>query len=406
MNSNLQRKLFSSVLVRFAVCFLLLGVAYRLFSSSFVQFSDNKPAAYSVPQNQITDDHLSLNQNERCNIFIGEWVRDYDGPMYTNSTCYTIEAPQNCMKNGRPDSDYVYWRWKPTHCDLPKLDPNKFLKLMRDKSVAFIGDSIMRNHVQSLLCLLSQVEQAVEVYHDEPYKNRRWSFPSHRFTVSVVWSPFLTKAFTFEDDNGVSSGIIQLHLDKLDSIWTQQYDNFDYVVIAGGKWFLKSAVYYENNAIVGCHNCHDQNITELGFEYAYRKALNSTLKFISETKHRPTRPFKAGEIGINVVDEILRNVETVFEEFEWAAGRGSGNGMILKLFDTTMLSLLRPDGHPGEVGDDDIPTIPARMTTGPAIQFGPPLWPIKMFMHLLQTPQSPVGGFDGFNSQTQTMTRR
>ncbi|KAL0426097.1 UNVERIFIED_CONTAM: protein trichome birefringence-like 26 [Sesamum radiatum] len=192
---------------------------------------------------------------------------------------------------------------------------------MRDKSLAFIGDSIMRNHVQSLLCLLSQVEQTVEVYHDEPYKNRRWSFPSHRFTVSVIWAPFLTKAFTFEDDDGVSSGLIQLHLDKLDT-------------------------------------------------YAYRKALNSTLKFISETKHRPyiffrtttpdhfengewntggycnrTRPFKAGEIGINVVDEIMRNVE--LEEFEWAAARGSGNGMSLKLFDTTMLSLLRPDGHPG-----------------------------------------------------------
>ncbi|CAN1237606.1 Protein trichome birefringence-like 25 [Linum grandiflorum] len=28
---------------------------------------------------------------------------------------------------------------------------------MRNKSMAFIGDSISRNHVQSLLCILSQV---------------------------------------------------------------------------------------------------------------------------------------------------------------------------------------------------------------------------------------------------------
>ncbi|KAK6137102.1 hypothetical protein DH2020_029155 [Rehmannia glutinosa] len=247
------------------------------------------------------------------------------------------------MKNGRPDSGYVYWRWRPRDCDLPKLDPNKFLKIMRDKSLAFIGDSIMRNHVQSLLCILSQVEQAIEVYHDKPYKNRRWSFPSHHFTVSVVWSPFLTKASTFEDDNGVSS------------------------VIGGGKWFLKSAIYYENSSIVGCHNCHDKNITELGFEHAYRKALNATLKFVSKSKHKAyvffrtttpdhfengewntggycnrTRPFKVGEIEIDEIDEIMRNIE--LEEFKRAAADGA---MSLKVFDTTVLSLLRPYGHPG-----------------------------------------------------------
>ncbi|KAK4411484.1 protein trichome birefringence-like 25 [Sesamum angolense] len=381
-NSNLQRKVFSSVLVKFAVCFLLLGVAYRLLSSSFVQFSpvvvsEEKPPALSVGNNlppQITDDrspnlHHHTSQNESCNLFEGEWVRDSNGPMYTNSTCYTIEAPQNCMKNGRPDWDYVYWRWKPSHCTLPKLHPTKFLEIMRDKSLAFVGDSIMRNHVQSLLCLLSQVEQAVEVYHDEPYKNRRWSFPSHHFTVSVIWAPFLTKAFTFEDDDGVSSGLIQLHLDKLDTVWTQQYENFDYVVIAGGKWFLKSAVYFENNTIVGCHNCHDKNITELGFEYAYRKALNSTLKFISETKHRPyiffrtttpdhfengewntggycnrTGPFKEGEIGINIVDEIMRNVE--LEEFEWAAAEGLEMDE-LEIIRHNYAITVEADGHPG-----------------------------------------------------------
>lgn len=44
----------SLILVRFAVCFVLLGISYRLlFSSSFVQFfpllSDDEPAALSVP---------------------------------------------------------------------------------------------------------------------------------------------------------------------------------------------------------------------------------------------------------------------------------------------------------------------------------------------------------------------
>ncbi|XP_051119908.1 protein trichome birefringence-like 25 [Andrographis paniculata] len=381
---NIQRKILSSVLVKFAVCFLLLTIGYRLLSSTFIHFSplvvsEDDPqlsvAANTSPPPAETSEDASFNPDhyasqEGCNLFVGDWVPDSDGPVYTNTSCSTIEPPQNCMKNGRPDRDYVFWRWNPRGCSLPRLDPKKFLDVMKAKSLAFIGDSIMRNHVQSLLCLLSQAEQSVEVYHDTTYKNRRWSFPSHGFNVSLVWAPFLTKALTFEDENGVSSGITQLYLDEPDTTWTQQYEKFDHVIIAGGKWFLKSAIYYENKTVVGCHNCHNNNITEMEFEHAYRKALNSTLKFITGSKHRPsvlfrtttpdhfengewdtggycnrTRPFKAGEAELNVVDKIMRRAE--LEEFGKAAARGSENGVTLKLLDTTALSLMRPDGHPG-----------------------------------------------------------
>ncbi|PIN13878.1 hypothetical protein CDL12_13483 [Handroanthus impetiginosus] len=185
--------------------------------------------------------------------------------------------------------------------------------------------------------------------------------------VSVVWSHYLMKAVTFEDNNGVSTGINRLHLDEPDTLWTRQYENFDYVVVAGEKWFLKSALYFENNTLVGCHYCLDTNTTELGFEYAYRKALNSTLTFMTGSKHKPvvvfrtmapdhfekgewntggycnrTRPFKTGEIEIKDVDDIMHRIE--LEEFERLKAI---NGISLKLLDATYLSLLRPDGHPG-----------------------------------------------------------
>lgn len=93
----------------------------------------------------------------KCDVFVGEWVKDLSGPMYTNESCRVIEDHQNCMRIGRPDYGYLYWRWKPKGCELPKFKPSKFLHIMRNKSWAFIGDSISRNHVQSLLCILSQV---------------------------------------------------------------------------------------------------------------------------------------------------------------------------------------------------------------------------------------------------------
>lgn len=93
----------------------------------------------------------------KCNIFSGKWVRSSTGPYYTNTTCSVIYAQQNCMKFGRPDSEFLKWRWKPNQCDLPLFDAVQFLKVVRGKSMAFVGDSVGRNQMQSLACLLATV---------------------------------------------------------------------------------------------------------------------------------------------------------------------------------------------------------------------------------------------------------
>lgn len=99
-----------------------------------------------------------LNTNaEECDLFTGDWIPNPSGPVYTNESCPLIESHQNCMKNGRPDTGYLYWRWIPQSCTLPQFDAKRFLELMRNKSWALIGDSISRNHVQSMLCMLSTV---------------------------------------------------------------------------------------------------------------------------------------------------------------------------------------------------------------------------------------------------------
>lgn len=378
----------SHVFVKFAVSFLLLGLAFRFFYSDSTRISSvvettplaeqktespavslpiQAPVSSIVPENET---HTSENVAEICDIFTGDWIADLSGPDYTNESCHVIEDHQNCLRNGRPDLGYLYWRWNPRDCELPRFNPERFLHLMRNKSWAFIGDSISRNHVQSLLCILSKVEQAVEVYHDEEYRSKRWHFPAHNFTLSVIWTPFLVKAAIFEDMNGVSSSEIQLYLDELDEQWTNQYKDFDYVLIAGGKWFLKTAIYHENNTVAGCHYCPGKNLTDLGFDYAYRKALHLVLNFVTRNDHKAfvflrtttpdhfengewfsggycnrTVPFKEGEVDIRDIDSIMRDIE--LKEFEKAAAVGSENGVILKLLDTTRLSVLRPDGHPG-----------------------------------------------------------
>ena len=82
---------------------------------------------------------------------------DDEPPYYTNLTCPFIDDLQNCMKFGKPSLEFMRWRWRPDGCDLPRFDAARFLEAMRGKSMAFVGDSLARNHLKSLLCLLSKV---------------------------------------------------------------------------------------------------------------------------------------------------------------------------------------------------------------------------------------------------------
>ena len=93
----------------------------------------------------------------RCDWSQGDWVPDHAPPAYTNQTCRYIQDTQNCLRNGRQDSRYLYWKWKPRGCDVLRGNARAFLQTMRGKKLAFVGDSIARNQMQSLLCILYQV---------------------------------------------------------------------------------------------------------------------------------------------------------------------------------------------------------------------------------------------------------
>ena len=104
-----------------------------------------------------TGGSTSLAIKKKCDMFSGRWVPYPNGPYYTNATCREIIPQQNCIKFGRPDTEFLKWRGKPDGCELPRFDPVQFLELVRGKSIGFVGDSVGRNQMQSLLCLLANV---------------------------------------------------------------------------------------------------------------------------------------------------------------------------------------------------------------------------------------------------------
>ncbi|KAL0377843.1 UNVERIFIED_CONTAM: protein trichome birefringence-like 21 [Sesamum radiatum] len=173
-------------------------------------------------------------EDEKCDLFTGEWVRNPEGPYYTNATCNAIQDHQNCMKYGRPDTGFLKWRWKPDGCDLPIFDPHQFLELVRGKSLAFVGDSVARNHMQSLICLLSRVSYPEDLSGPTD-QNKRYQYAEHDFNISMFWSPYLVKTGKLDPNK---KRPFDLYLDEFDPHWTTKIALFDYVIISAGHWFF------------------------------------------------------------------------------------------------------------------------------------------------------------------------
>lgn len=93
-----------------------------------------------------------------CNVFEGSWVWDnVTYPLYTEESCPYLVKQTTCQRNGRPDSFYQNWRWKPSGCELPRFDPLKLLDVLRNKRLMFIGDSVQRGQFESMVCMLQSV---------------------------------------------------------------------------------------------------------------------------------------------------------------------------------------------------------------------------------------------------------
>lgn len=55
-----------------------------------------------------------------CDISHGRWVYDETYPLYRYQKCLFADRGFNCERNGRPDTDFMKFRWQPHDCDLPR----------------------------------------------------------------------------------------------------------------------------------------------------------------------------------------------------------------------------------------------------------------------------------------------
>nr|CAB3480854.1 unnamed protein product [Digitaria exilis] len=317
---------------------------------------------------------------QSCDYSEGTWVWSPGHARRYNATaCGAVKDSQDCVRNGRPDTGYLDWRWRPSAaaCPLPPFDAAAFLDAVRGKHVAFVGDSMARNQAESLLCLLAAASPSFPsrlVYRETDtaaggFRLRRWAFPTHGVTVSVYWAPFLVHATGRVDDYHLPYSSV--HLDTLAERWSAEADTMDVAVLSAGHWFLKWAMFYNGSDVVGAHMLPESNNhTEIGFASPFREVIRKSLERLlignggggrtvvlatlspshfEKAWDDPTtcarkRPYKDGEKDVDAEAELRRVVK---EEAASAVARNGGAAATIKVLDVTKLATMRPDGHPG-----------------------------------------------------------
>ncbi|XP_059670706.1 protein trichome birefringence-like 19, partial [Cornus florida] len=324
---------------------------------------------------EASNDSKSISLEHKCNIFSGNWVPYPDGlPYYTNETQCSIDDRQNCLKFGRPDTEFLKWRWQPDECDLPMFDGVHFLELVRGKTLAFLGDSVGRNQMQSLVCLLASSATPIDVSYVSDTRFRRWLYADYNFTIAALWSPLLVKSRE-ADPNGFSQdSLMSLYLDEADEAWTTQVEKADIVIISAGQWFFRPFMYYENGKVVGCHKCQKENVTDLTFYYGYKMAFRTAFRALLNLQNFTgltflrtfspshfengdwnkggncvrTRPFTKQEMKFDGYS--LELYKTQVEELRAAEKEGKKRGLRFRTLDISEAMVLRPDGHPNHYG--------------------------------------------------------
>ncbi|CAI5524478.1 unnamed protein product [Closterium sp. Naga37s-1] len=113
-------------------------------------------------------------KRDLCDLSNGAWIRSPKRfPRYTTvagrpKSCPFARSSYACERNNRPDLRYREYRWQPFDCPISYFSSSGFRFLMRDRRMLLVGDSMMSNLFEALLCSISSVGYEGQ-YYFTPY---------------------------------------------------------------------------------------------------------------------------------------------------------------------------------------------------------------------------------------------
>ncbi|CAN0913900.1 Protein trichome birefringence-like 43 [Linum grandiflorum] len=284
----------------------------------------------------------TLSNNEQCDLYAGKWVAPVAGesappppPFYEVSECPFIEKEFDCVKNGRPDREYLRYRWEPSSCELPSFNGEDFLSKLRGKKMMFVGDSLSLNQWQSLTCMLyvSSPQTSTNVYNlRRSAELSTFTFPAYDAQILFSRNAFLVDMA--DDGDGVVMKLDSTRRWKIIEEGNREYQDMDRLE-AYEKALRTWADWVDTHIDPATTKVFFQGVSPdhvNGSEWGEPAPSNcggQTLPSEYDTNNYPAAPHPAEVI----LDKVLRQMSKP-----------------VHLLDVTALSRLRKDGHPSVYG--------------------------------------------------------
>lgn len=92
---------------------------FSIFHCTLSLLDPQDDVGFLVEPDDVNIVQNNRNSSKRCDFSVGKWVYDESYPLY-DPNCPYLSTAVTCQKNGRPDSDYEKWKWKPSGCSIPR----------------------------------------------------------------------------------------------------------------------------------------------------------------------------------------------------------------------------------------------------------------------------------------------
>ncbi|XP_055830996.1 protein trichome birefringence-like 36 [Solanum dulcamara] len=255
----------NSFLLHFLLFFVLI---LSLFSVILSQYELEELTWLDERDDEISMFHNQHSAMRKCDFTSGKWVFDQSYPLY-DSSCPYLSTAVTCTKNGRPDSDYEKWKWKPHGCEIPRFNALEFLGRMRKKRIMLVGDSIMRNQWESLVCLVQSVIPMAR--KTVTYVGPTMAFHAMDFetTIEFCWAPFLVEMKKGPENKRI------LHLDMIEEN-AKYWRGADVLVFDSAHWWTHSDKYSSWDLIMEGNSFY-RNMNPM---IAYEKGLMTWAKWV------------------------------------------------------------------------------------------------------------------------------